>query len=172
MKAIPIEALLDPDEVSRLCHAHNKPMRVTKNGCDDMVIMSLETFNRMNAMKELFESLAQAEQDIAEGSVMDGFAAIQALREKYAILPVQHPQDMSMISKEQLDAELQKGMESMEAGRTVPASEVHAKFVLENPSTVAITQVQKEFVGEAEALGLKDIDDVVEMVKDIRGESV
>ncbi len=43
-------------------------------------------------------------------------------------LPSSRLLDMSAMSKEQFDSEIQKGMESLAAGRTVPASEVHAQM--------------------------------------------
>ena len=39
-------------------------------------------------------------------------------------LPVAKPVDMSVLTKEQLDAELQKGYDDVMAGRTMPAEQV------------------------------------------------
>ena len=44
------------------------------------------------------------------------------------------------------------------------------KYYVENASLVAINRIQKAFEGEAERLGLKDEEDVVKMVKEIRKE--
>ena len=44
------------------------------------------------------------------------------------------------------------------------------KVVMENSSLVALNAIQQAFSGEAERLGLKDEDDVVAMVKEIRKE--
>lgn len=41
-------------------------------------------------------------------------------------LPVSRPMAMRELTKEELDAELEKGYADMEAGRTVPAEEVFA----------------------------------------------
>ena len=41
-------------------------------------------------------------------------------------LPVVKPLDMSELTKEQLDAELQKGYDSIQEGRTIPADQAFA----------------------------------------------
>ncbi len=84
MEIRPIKDLRNTTEISDLCHKHNEPIYITKNGYGDMVVMSIETFNRMNAMNELYQRLAKAEQEIKEGKVLDGPTAMSALREKYA----------------------------------------------------------------------------------------
>ncbi len=44
------------------------------------------------------------------------------------------------------------------------------RYYIENASLVAINSMQEVFEGEAERLGLKDEDDVVSMIKEIRRE--
>jgi addiction module RelB/DinJ family antitoxin len=39
-----------------------------------------------------------------------------------------HPLDMSKMTKEELDAEIQKGWDSARAGRTIPANKVRKKM--------------------------------------------
>ena len=39
-----------------------------------------------------------------------------------------HPLDMSKMTKEELDAEIQKGWDSARAGRTIPADQVRANM--------------------------------------------
>lgn len=45
------------------------------------------------------------------------------------------------------------------------------KVVMVNSTLVALQEAQKAFEGEAERLGLKNEQDVVEMIKQLRGES-
>ena len=45
-------------------------------------------------------------------------------------------------------------------------------YILINPTRVAFENVQKAFEGEAERLGLNDIDDVVDLVKEVRASRV
>ena len=44
------------------------------------------------------------------------------------------------------------------------------KVVMENSSLIALREIQQAFSGEAERLGLKDDDDVVALVKEVRKE--
>jgi AbrB family looped-hinge helix DNA binding protein len=46
--------------------------------------------------------------------------------------------------------------------------EQDGRFYVENAALVAITRMQEAFVGEAERLGLKSEQDVVDMVKEVR----
>lgn len=53
-------------------------------------------------------------------------------------------------------------------GDKVAFIEKNGQFVLVNPVLLAIREVQEAYGGEGEKLGLKDMDDVVDMVKEIR----
>ena len=48
--------------------------------------------------------------------------------------------------------------------------ENNGRYYVENAALVAINRIQEAFMGEAERLGLKNEDDIVEMIKDIRRE--
>lgn len=49
---IPIKDLKNTSEISEMCHRTNEPIYITKNGYGDMVIMSMENFERtMNRIK-------------------------------------------------------------------------------------------------------------------------
>jgi AbrB family looped-hinge helix DNA binding protein len=53
-------------------------------------------------------------------------------------------------------------------GDKVAFIEIDNQIVLTNPIALAIKEVQEAFSGEAERLGLKDEDDVVALVKEVR----
>ena len=55
-------------------------------------------------------------------------------------------------------------------GDKVAFIEKNGIFYIVNPTTFAFENAQKAFEGEAERLGLKDVDDVVKLVKDVRAE--
>jgi antitoxin PrlF len=57
---------------------------------------------------------------------------------------------------------------NLKDGDKVAFIQVNGQYVLANPVSLAIRDVQRGFEGEAERLGLKDMDDVVDLVKDIR----
>ena len=48
--------------------------------------------------------------------------------------------------------------------------EEDGRFYIENPTVLAFTRLQQAMVGEAERLGLKSEDDVVDMIKEMRRE--
>ena len=48
--------------------------------------------------------------------------------------------------------------------------EENGRVIIENASMIALRNAQDSFVGEAERLGLRNEDDVVELVKEVRRE--
>ena len=53
-------------------------------------------------------------------------------------------------------------------GDKVAFIEKNGQYVLVNPALLAIREVQEAFGGEADNLGLENINDVVDMVKEVR----
>lgn len=43
---IPIKDLKNTSEISEMCHKSDEPIYITKNGYGDMVIMSIERYER------------------------------------------------------------------------------------------------------------------------------
>lgn len=43
---IPIKELKNTSEISEMCHGADEPIYITKNGYGDMVIMSMELYER------------------------------------------------------------------------------------------------------------------------------
>ena len=84
MTCIPIRDLKDTSNISQMCHAANEPITITKNGYEDMVIMSAEVYNRIRLFT-VYEKLMEAEHDITEGKVSDAFDAMSTMRSKYGL---------------------------------------------------------------------------------------
>lgn len=53
-KIIPIRELRDTNAISEMCHSSEEPVFITKNGYGDMVIMSLETFEKNSGMSDFY----------------------------------------------------------------------------------------------------------------------
>ena len=53
-KIIPIRELRDTNAISEMCHNTEEPVFITKNGYGDMVIMSLETFEKNSGMSDVY----------------------------------------------------------------------------------------------------------------------
>jgi PHD/YefM family antitoxin component YafN of YafNO toxin-antitoxin module len=80
---VPITVLRNTTEISDLCHTKKEPIFITKNGYGDMVIMSMETYERHVAMADVYEKLAVAEKQIQKGELLDGNAVFTKLRAKH-----------------------------------------------------------------------------------------
>ncbi len=81
----PITDLRNTTEISALCHKQNEPIFVTKNGYGDLVVMSIETYERQIALVEVYKKLAEAENELMQGALLlDGKEVFKKLRAKYA----------------------------------------------------------------------------------------
>lgn len=80
----PIKDLKDTTSISNLCHETNEPIFITKNGYGDMVIMSMETFERSAFYNTLYEKINLAEADLKAGRVEDAAAALTEMRKAIA----------------------------------------------------------------------------------------
>lgn len=69
------------NEISEFCHSEREPVFITKNGTGDMVVMSIETYERQQALIELYCKLSEAEAEIASGAEgKDFFEVAKKLR--------------------------------------------------------------------------------------------
>ncbi len=57
------------NEISRQCHDERNPVIITVNGRGDTVILSLQDYCQMKSELELLRTLAEAENDVANGRV-------------------------------------------------------------------------------------------------------
>lgn len=65
-------------EIASLCHEHDEPVYLTTNGEGDLVVMSIEHYERLKARVELFEKLAVAQAQAASGN--KGFTHAQVMK--------------------------------------------------------------------------------------------
>jgi prevent-host-death family protein len=71
------------NEISELCRVSREPVFITKNGVSDMVVLSVETYERQQAQLELYAKLAEAEASIAEGEKCEDFNIVaEKMRKK------------------------------------------------------------------------------------------
>jgi len=82
---IPIRDLKKTSEISEMCRNAQEPVYITKNGYGDMVIMSMETYEKTMYLNDVYRKLEEAEQSIQSGGVMDGFDSLKAIREKHGL---------------------------------------------------------------------------------------
>ena len=82
---IPIRDLKKTAEISDMCHNSEEPIYITKNGYGDMVIMSMETYEK-NMRKYLkYKDIEVSEKEIEEGKLKESKSALQGMRAKYGI---------------------------------------------------------------------------------------
>jgi len=65
------------NEISEFCRTSREPVFITKNGVGDMVVLSIEMYERLNTRIDLYAKLAEAEAEVnggAEGKVFSEFA--------------------------------------------------------------------------------------------------
>ena len=56
------------NEISEFCRSSREPVFITKNGVGDMVVLSIDMYERQQAQLELYASLAEAEVEIETGA--------------------------------------------------------------------------------------------------------
>ena len=54
-------------EIAKLCHESGEPIFITKNGVNDLVVMSAAAYERDQARLKLYELLEAAEEDVRRG---------------------------------------------------------------------------------------------------------
>lgn len=84
-KIIPIRDLKKTSEISLMCRESDEPIFVTKNGYGDMVIMSMKTYEERMFMSDVYRKLNAAEEQLAEGKIIDGDESLKIIREKYNV---------------------------------------------------------------------------------------
>jgi prevent-host-death family protein len=54
--------------ISQIVHEQNEPVFLTKNGVGDMVVMSINHYEKLIARQELYSKLEEAEEQIRSGA--------------------------------------------------------------------------------------------------------
>lgn len=82
---IPIRDLKDTAKISQMCNESTEPIYITKNGYGEMVIMSMKAYEEKMLMLDVYSRLAEAEEDIQTGRLLNADTALKQLREKYHV---------------------------------------------------------------------------------------
>lgn len=68
-------------QLSTILHAEDEPIFLTKNGVGDLVVMSMEHYERHMARMSLYQKLEVAEKEISSGAVgKDAFTVLASLK--------------------------------------------------------------------------------------------
>ena len=82
---IPIKELKDTANISNKCHETDEPIFITKNGYGDMVLMSLETYQKLTYNNYMYRDLEISRKQIQDGQVKDAREALSDVRGKYGL---------------------------------------------------------------------------------------
>ena len=82
---MPINKLRNTTEISELCHKLNEPIFITKNGYGDLVIMSMEAYEKRIFLADIYNKLAEAETQLNEGELVDAEEVLDSLRRKFGL---------------------------------------------------------------------------------------
>ena len=82
---LPITDLCKTNEISDLCHKDHEPIFITKNGYGDLVVMSMEAYERLIQSNRMDAAITEAEREVMDGAeLIDAREALAGLRRKYA----------------------------------------------------------------------------------------
>ncbi|MGE5623480.1 MAG: type II toxin-antitoxin system Phd/YefM family antitoxin [Methanocella sp.] len=74
------------NEISELVHEKGEPIFITRNGRDDMVVMSMAAFEQREAKFDLMRKLLEAEAEVRAGEPLVAHEDVWAkLRERYHV---------------------------------------------------------------------------------------
>lgn len=58
------------NDISKYCHETNQPVFITKNGKGDLVVMSMESYDKLMAKFELYAALKEGLDDVKAGQTL------------------------------------------------------------------------------------------------------
>ena len=80
---MPIKDLRNTNEISSLAHKSKEPIFITKNGYGDLVVMSIEAYEKLVRDIQVDAAILEAEKEVREGAeLMDAREALVGLRRK------------------------------------------------------------------------------------------
>jgi PHD/YefM family antitoxin component YafN of YafNO toxin-antitoxin module len=70
------------NELSRICHENNEPVFITKDGHSDSVLLSIERYNQLAGMQELYRLIDEGIEDEINGDTMPFEEAMEELHKR------------------------------------------------------------------------------------------
>ena len=84
-RIVPIRDLKNTTTISQLCREEDEPIFITRNGYGDMVIMSMETYEKNLFLSNVYGKLKEAKQDMKNGRYSSVEDAVSRIKEKYGL---------------------------------------------------------------------------------------
>ena len=69
-------------EISELCHSYSEPVVITKNGVEDLAVMSMETYKLLLGKLHLYSLLEEGLNQAKQGKIKPMKESIQFIRTK------------------------------------------------------------------------------------------
>lgn len=82
---IPIKDLKNTAEISEMCHRTDEPIYITKNGYGDMVIMSMESYEKALSQLKMYQDIEESEEQISTGRIKDARESLSSIRQRYGL---------------------------------------------------------------------------------------
>ncbi|MCD8307820.1 MAG: type II toxin-antitoxin system Phd/YefM family antitoxin [Clostridia bacterium] len=79
---IPMKDLRDTNKICEMCRATDEPIFVTKNGYGELVIMSMQTYEKL-MISDIHDKILNGQQQIKEGKYVDGPGFMEDLKKEY-----------------------------------------------------------------------------------------
>lgn len=82
----PMADLRDTSHISDLCYQSDEPVFITKNGSGHLVVMSMDTYDKMLGLLDVYRKLGAAEKQIEDNvQLLDGADVFDRLRKKHGM---------------------------------------------------------------------------------------
>jgi prevent-host-death family protein len=117
-------------EISRIVHEEGEPVYLTKNGYGDIVVMSIEQYEKLQYERQIGAVLLNrgARQEVAESTAPYDVNEVSSLRQKPLGSTRKVPLALGSMSEEEFNAEIEKGFADIAAGRMRKIEDVAADF--------------------------------------------
>lgn len=69
------------NEVSEFCHKYSEPVYITKNGQGDLVVMSIDTYEKLAGKYELYKLLDEGLEDVKNKRVIKAMEAFKQIED-------------------------------------------------------------------------------------------
>lgn len=70
------------NEISTFCHTYSEPVFITKNGKGDLVVLSIEAYDRLVGKNELYSLIHEGMEDIKSENTRPFSEAMSDIRER------------------------------------------------------------------------------------------
>ena len=81
-RIIPIRDLKKTSELSQMCKNSAEPIFITKNGYGDMVIMSMEMYEKIMLRHDVYAKLDEAEEQVRQGKTLDADEDLKKMKQQ------------------------------------------------------------------------------------------